>query len=147
MDDPDQRVELLVNHLRKETGQVLLVGSSMGAYVALVAAEKLASEKLADEQPLSSRVTIIGVFLLAPALYLPGYQLQDFAPCSTPLTLVQGWLDEVTPAANAIRFAKVQQCSLHLIPGDHRLNSSLHLVEPLFNQFMGFALANPANVR
>lgn len=136
IDDPDQRVELLVSLLQKETGKVRLVGSSMGGYVALVAAQKLAREPLA-----SKPVTVAGVFLLAPALYIPGYQVQDYQPNeqpqqAAPLVVVHGWSDDIIPAAHSIRFAEQHHCSLHLIPGDHRLNSSMHLVEPLFSQFM-----------
>ena len=38
--DPDLRVERLLERLKSEPDSVLLVGSSMGGYVALVAAEQ-----------------------------------------------------------------------------------------------------------
>ncbi|ART81584.1 hypothetical protein CBP31_02190 [Oceanisphaera profunda] len=155
MDDPDQRVELLVSLLQKETGKVLLVGSSMGGYVALVTAQKLASERPTSAKQASEPVTVAGVFLLAPALYIPGYQVQDYQPNYppnyqpngqpnsqrqyAPVAVVHGWSDDIIPAAHSIRFAEQHNCSLHLIPGDHRLNSSMHLVEPLFSQFMRLA--------
>ncbi|WP_319783750.1 alpha/beta hydrolase [Oceanisphaera sp. IT1-181] len=147
MDDPDQRVELLVSLLQKETGKVLLVGSSMGGYVALVTAQKLASEKPTSAKQASEPVTVAGVFLLAPALYIPGYQVQQYQPNAqpnsqrqyAPVAVVHGWSDDIIPAAHSIRFAEQHNCSLHLIPGDHRLNSSMHLVEPLFSQFMRLA--------
>lgn len=161
MDDPDQRVELLVSLLQKETGKVLLVGSSMGGYVALVAAQRLASEQPVSSKQTSEPVTVAGVFLLAPALYIPGYQVQDYRPSyqpnyqpneqpnysssdlpneqAAPVAVVHGWSDDIIPAAHSIRFAEQHNCNLHLIPGDHRLNSSMHLVEPLFSQFMRLA--------
>ena len=140
IDDPDQRVELLVSLLKKETGKVLLVGSSMGGYTALVAAIKLVAEQQENAQ-----LSIAGIFLLAPALYLPGYQAQHYplqhlhqpTPNPIPVAVVHGWADNIIPTANVIRFGQEQNCSLHLIPGDHRLNSSMHLVEPIFNQFIG----------
>lgn len=122
--DPDQRVALLVELLQEETDEVLLVGSSMGGYVALVASEQLASKQLR------------GVFLLAPALYMPGYQVQTYQPPDTHLEVVHAWSDDIIPAEYSIRFAKEQDCTLHLIAGDHRLNSAMHVVEPLFKQFI-----------
>lgn len=144
IDDPDQRVELLVSLLKKETGKVLLVGSSMGGYTALVTAIKLSAITLAAERQANEKLTIAGVFLLAPALYMPGYQVQNYplqelsqaAPHNAPVAIVHGWADDIIPAEHVIRFAQQQNCSLHLIPGDHRLNSSMHLVEPIFSQFI-----------
>jgi predicted esterase len=119
--DPDVRVEILLDALKGEREGVLLVGSNMGGYVSLVAAEQVA---------------VAGIFLLAPALYLPGYAKQDYL-CNHPhIEIVHGWSDDVVPPANSIRFAKYADCSLHLIRGDHRLNSSLNVVEKLFRQFL-----------
>lgn len=142
IDDPEHRVELLVSLLQQANDQVLLVGSSMSAYVSLVASEIVASEMLAAEQAVSQNLHLAGLFLLAPALYIPGYRVQAYRPQHTHIEVVHGWSDEVIPAAHSVRFAQAQHCSLHLIPGDHRLNSSLHLVEPLFSQFIVAALAN-----
>jgi len=119
--DPDARVQRLIEATEQCQEPYLLVGSSMGAYVSLVAAETTHPK---------------GVFLLAPALYLPGYQKQSYH-CEAPVTIVHGWSDELIPPENPIRFAKEHQCTLHLIDGDHRLNSSLDLVERLFGVFLG----------
>ena len=118
--DPDLRVERLVNLLKNIEGDVVLVGSSMGGYVSLVAAEQ---------------VTTKGVFLLAPALFIPDYKQQSFSH-KLNLEIVHGWSDDVIPAENSIKFAKESRCSLHLIDGDHRLNSSIEVVEKLFSQFL-----------
>ena len=136
IDDPDLRVARLVEVLKKEAGKVLLVGSSMGGYAALVAGQLLAAEKLAQENAASAPLKIAGIFILAPALYMPGYQVQEYAIHNIPIAVVHGWADEIIPVTHAIRFAQKQHCSLHLIPGDHRLNSSMHIVGPLFNQFL-----------
>ncbi len=149
IDDPEKRVELLVSLLKKETGKVLLVGSSMGGYAALVSAIKLAAITVNAEQLTTDQLTIAGVFLLAPALYMPGYRVQSYplsdlsqpAPDNqlknlAPVAIVHGWADEIIPAEHVIRFAQQQSCSLHLMPGDHRLNSSMYLVEPIFSQFI-----------
>ena len=54
-DDPDQRVEKLTTYIEALTENFLLVGSSMGGYVATVAAAKTKSR---------------GLFLMAPSLLL-----------------------------------------------------------------------------
>ena len=119
--DPDVRAERLLDALRCETDSVLLVGSSMGGYVSLVAAEQ---------------VEVKGIFLLAPALFIPGYKKQQYL-CDHPhIEIVHGWSDDVVSPENSIRFAKLADCSLHLISGDHRLNGSLDRVEQIFRQFL-----------
>jgi pimeloyl-ACP methyl ester carboxylesterase len=119
--DPDQRVERLLERLKMEQGSVLLVGSSMGGYVALAAAEQVA---------------VAGIFLMAPALYLDGYRLQHYQPLCQQIEIVHSWSDNVVPVAGSIRFARAVDCPLHLISGDHRLNSSLDTVAELFNLFL-----------
>lgn len=118
--DPDLRVERLLNVLRDEEDKCLLVGSSMGGYVSLVASESVAVE---------------GVFLLAPALYLQSYEKHTYRN-GINVEIVHGWSDDIVPPENSIRFAKSVGCSLHLIAGDHRLNSSIAVVEALFSQFL-----------
>ena len=119
--DPDVRVDRLLDALRSEPVSVILVGSSMGGYVSLVAAEQ---------------VDVKGVFLLAPALFMSGYEEQQYL-CDHPhIEIVHGWSDDVVSPENSIRFAKQADCSLHLISGDHRLNSSLERVEQIFRQFL-----------
>ena len=120
--DPDLRVERLLERIELERDSVLLVGSSMGGYVALVAAEKIA---------------VAGVFLMAPALYLDGYHQQNYQPQCQQLEIVHGWSDDVVPVAGSIRFAQTVDCTLHLISGDHPLNSSLETVAGLFELFLG----------
>jgi surfactin synthase thioesterase subunit len=126
--DPDLRVERLVNVLKKVEEDFLLVGSSMGGYVSLVASEKVNAK---------------GVFLLAPALFMKGYKKQIYSN-STNIEIVHGWSDDIIPTENSIKFAKNIDCSLHLISGDHRLNSSIEVVEKLFFQFLISQLHNEA---
>lgn len=121
--DPDVRVERLVRLLKSETQSYLLVGSSMGGYVSLVAAEQVDAK---------------GLFLLAPALYMPGYSKQTYRTNNNNIEIVHGWSDDVIPPEHSIKFAKDGDCSLHLIRGDHRLNSSIETVKMLFKAFLGF---------
>lgn len=118
--NPDDRVEHLVRILEQAEGEFILVGSSMGGYVSLVASEQVNTK---------------GVFLLAPALFMPGYQKQRYSN-SGNVEIVHGWSDDVIPPLNSINFAKNTHCPLHLIPGDHRLNSSMDIIEYLFTRFL-----------
>jgi pimeloyl-ACP methyl ester carboxylesterase len=127
--DPDQRVDRLVEILGREAGPCILVGSSMGGYVSLVASQRLATS---------------GVFLLAPAVFMPGYRVQDFQRPASRLEIVHGWSDDVIPPDHAIRFARAWSGTLHLIDGDHRLNSVLDTVSVLFECFLRRVLQSEA---
>ncbi len=126
--DPDERVLLLQGYLAKEKDSFVLVGSSMGGYVSLVAAMEYPARAL---------------FLLAPALYIPGYRHQTYQT-SCPVEIVHGWSDDIIPVANSIAFAKASRSSAHLIRGDHRLNSSLDEVKRLFQSFLHETLSAEA---
>ena len=123
VDEPDARAERLVAVLQQEAGPVILVGSSMGGYVSLVASEQCAVQ---------------GLFLLAPALQMPGYERQSYASKAERIEIVHGWGDDVIPPGHSIEFAREADCSLHLISGDHRLNSSLDTVLAIFDQFLSW---------
>ena len=87
--DPDDRVTHLIETLENESG-VILVGSSMGGYVSLVAAEQ---------------VDVDAIFLMAPALYIPDYAKQEYTACMQPIEIVHGWSDDIIPPEYSIRFA------------------------------------------
>lgn len=119
--DPDLRVERLKSVINSEQGDFILVGSSMGGYVSLVA---------------SGTVEAKGIFLLAPALYIDGYKVHEYKANQQNVEIVHGWSDEIIPPENSIRYAKEAKCSLHLIDGDHRLNSSIELVASIFERYI-----------
>ena len=119
--DPNARVEKLLSLAARETGPLVLVGSSMGGYVSTVASTKLRPA---------------GLFLMAPAFYLPGYEKQEPAPEAKLTTVVHGWNDEVVPVDNVIRFACRHRAELHLLDSDHRLMSHLQVIEKLFDDFL-----------
>jgi predicted alpha/beta-hydrolase family hydrolase len=118
---PDERADKLCNYLATETEPFVLVGSSMGGYVSLVAADTFSPE---------------GLFLLAPALYMDGYFCQEYKTDLTNVEIVHGWDDEVIPIANSFKFGSLAKCRVHLIDGDHRLNSSLDQINKLFLSFL-----------
>jgi alpha-beta hydrolase superfamily lysophospholipase len=121
--DPDRRV----SRLREVAAQysrerLVLVGSSMGGYVATVASET---------------VRPAGLFLMAPAFFLPGYACQAPRPCAGSTVIVHGWHDDIVPPEHSIRFAKEHRSELHLLRGDHPLTANLAVIEGLFGSFLG----------
>lgn len=119
--DPDLRVERLLTTLQQETDDLILVGSSMGGYVALVASESVAAK---------------AVFLMAPALYIPGFKKQQYQSKSSQIEIVHAWSDDVIPVEHSIKYAQQADCTLHLISGDHALNGVIETVEKLFDRFL-----------
>jgi predicted esterase len=119
--DPDERVERLLTRLEDAPQDLVLVGSSMGGYVSLVA---------------SASVAVAGVFLMAPALYIPTWQHQQYPSRAAHIEIVHGWDDDVIPVQHSIDFARGADCALHLVPGDHPLNTSIACVEAIFRNFL-----------
>ena len=119
--NPDDRVNQLLNYLKDEEKDFILVGSSMGGYVSLVASEQVHPK---------------AIFLMAPALYLEGYSQQEYPLSCEKIEIVHGWEDEIIPFENSFRYAKNSKCTLNLIRGDHRLTTSLSKIEGLFNEFL-----------
>lgn len=122
--DPDERVRMLLA-LGKPEGTLVLVGSSMGAYVSTVASAELEPRAL---------------FLMAPAVYLDGYEIPDPAPHARQVEVVHGWNDDIVPVVNAQRFADRHApwlpMRLHLLPDGHALAESLEEIESLFDAFL-----------
>jgi predicted alpha/beta hydrolase family esterase len=123
--DPELRVVRLIDEVEAIEGPVVLVGSSMGGYVATVA---------------SQVVRPVGLFLMAPAFGLPGYVNQAPVPISRELTVVYGWGDEVVPAAPVLDFAKKHQAMLHLVPAGHALLEQVDWLAQIFELFLGRCL-------
>lgn len=120
--DPDERVRQLFATEWEDYEKIVLIGSSMGAYVATVAAETIPAA---------------GLFLLAPAFYLPGYQRQEFKPLDQDQTWVyHGWQDDVVPPEHAWRFCQHYNCRLLMLDGDHRLMNQLPLLRNEFDRFL-----------
>lgn len=117
------RVAVLLDHCRQRDPDdpTVLVGSSMGGYVAMAAA---------SEYPAA------GLFLLAPALYISGYQeiLPPAPEC--PTTIIHGWGDDVVPCEGSIRYGNENHSQLILVDGDHRLTGNLDQIAWYFQQFL-----------
>lgn len=124
--DPDERVRMLVD-LAPQGKPLVLVGSSMGGYVAAQACEALRPQAL---------------FLMAPALYFPGW---DREPTSIPATCctVHGRHDDIVPLAAAEAFHRSHGGALHILDAGHTLNERLDEVAALFEDFLCNALNDP----
>ena len=121
VNDPEERVQMLSEFCRDFTGHLVLVGSSLGGYVSLAAAPTLHAK---------------GVFLMAPAIYMPGIPPLKRGLPTCPIALVHGWRDEVIPYEQSVRFAKENGLSLHLVESDHRLHSAIPFLRYLFQYFL-----------
>ena len=119
--DPDARVADMLENDSFADEKIILVGSSMGGYVATV---------------LSEHVRPAGLFLLAPAFYLANYQQQDPKPYADKIAIIQGWNDDVVPVANSIRFAQDYKTSLHILDGSHNLRENIPTIAELFTNFL-----------
>ena len=118
--DPTERVRLFMAH-NVVAAPLLLVGSSMGGYVSTVVAEF---------------VHPAGLFLMAPALYMPGYDQRSYPQLACPVAIVHGWRDEVVPVEQSLRYAREHSADLHIIDSDHGLNDALDKVGDLFRDFL-----------
>src|SRR5712675_1743231 len=80
--DPAQRVAKLLAFCKESGAAPVLVGSSLGGHVATA---------------VSREARAVGLFLLAPAFYMPGYEQHTPKPAQCAITIVHGWRDDVVP--------------------------------------------------
>lgn len=119
--DPVERVNKLISECSDIDDALILVGSSMGGHVATAAAEALGAA---------------GLFVLAPAYYMPGHEDLTPDPPQTPTCIVHGWHDDVVPVENSIRFAGQCAATLHIVNGDHRLAENIDEINFLLKRFV-----------
>ena len=120
--DPGQRVEKLLAEAAGIDDRLILVGSSMGGHVATAAAETLGAA---------------GLFVLAPAFFMPGYEALTPAAPALPIVIVHGWHDDIVPVENSIRYAAGCAATLHIVDGDHRLTSNIDEINDYLRLFIG----------
>lgn len=121
MPDPVARVTKLLAACKQLPGSLVLVGSSMGGHVAAA---------------VSKQVPTRGMFLLAPAFYMPGYEQYTPEPARCPISIVHGWNDDVVPIESSLRFARQYKATLQAIDSDHRLTDSIAKVCDYFELFL-----------
>ena len=85
LDDPGARVSKLIDFAKDLKEPVVLVGSSMGGHVSAAAASRLQAR---------------GMFLLAPAFYMAGYEEYTPQDVACPTAIVHGWHDIIVPVEN-----------------------------------------------
>ena len=93
----------------------------MGGHVATAAADRL---------------NAAGLFVLAPAYYMEGYEDLTPLPPSMPVCIVHGWHDDVVPVDNSIRYARQCSATLHIVDGDHRLTANIGEINLYLRNFI-----------
>ena len=121
MEDPGARVQKLIEVVRNLSPGVVLAGSSLGGHVSAAAAATLNPR---------------GLFLLAPAFYMPGYEQYTPQNVAAPTAIVHGWHDDIVPVANSIRWAREQQAELHILNSGHRLEDQIPAILLLLRGFL-----------
>ena len=121
MEDPAARVDKLIAAAARVEGPVVLVGSSLGGHVSAAAAHRLKTR---------------GMFLLAPAFYMPGLEINTPQDVVCPTVIVHGWHDVIVPVENSIRWAREHDATLHVLNSDHRLQDQIEAVCALLKLFL-----------
>lgn len=128
IDDPRARIAKLAEFCKELTGDLVLVGSSLGGYVAVASASMLHAR---------------GIFLMAPALYFPQLPPLREGIIDCAAAVVHGWRDDVVPFEHSVRFAQGCRAELHILDSDHNLHNQIRVIQHLFEYFL-IALDLPA---
>ena len=124
MPDALARRDKLINWCERQTDPYVLVGSSMGGFVAMAAAIEVDAR---------------GLFVLAPAFYVPGYE--EYMPATSdlpdcPTLIVHGWRDDVVPWQGSVRYGSETGAQLVMVDGDHRLTANIDTITGLLQKFL-----------
>jgi alpha/beta superfamily hydrolase len=119
--DPTERVDKLIAWSETIDDPIILVGSSMGGHVATAAAD---------------RVGAVGLFVLAPAFYMPEFEALTPPAPAMPMAIVHGWDDDVVPVESSIRYASECKATLHVVDGDHRLTANIDEINYYLARFV-----------
>ncbi len=119
--DVARRLARLLESARAAPRRLVLVGSSMGAYISALASLEI--------QP-------IGLFLMAPPVALPDYPRRLDA-AAVPTVVVHGWHDELIPAVEVFDWCQPRSAALRLVDDGHRLERHVGLIAEDFARFLG----------
>lgn len=119
--DPADRVTKLIAACSEIDAPLILVGSSMGGHVATAAA---------------AAVNAMGLFVLAPAYYMDGFEALTPPPPNIPTVIVHGWHDDIVPVENSIRFGRDCAATLHIVDGGHRLTKNIDEINAYLQRFV-----------
>jgi pimeloyl-ACP methyl ester carboxylesterase len=99
---------------------LVLAGSSMGAFICA---------------RVSLAVPVLGLFLMAPPTELEGFEIRLEA-ADAPTRIVHGWHDELIPAQEVVRWAKLRSDQLVLVDDSHRLAGHVEFCADEFARFL-----------
>lgn len=120
--DPDERVRMFLEIAQENNdAKRVIVGSSMGGYVALVA---------------SATFKPTALLLLAPAVNMDGYRETNLEPVAEETTIIHGWNDELIEPASVLAFAASHRTTLHMVNDDHVLKQSIPLIESVLTDML-----------
>lgn len=120
--DPYDRINKLMRILETEhENNIILAGSSMGAFVSIIASEY---------------TNPAGLFLMAPAVYIQGYEYPKMNPKAANIEVVHGWNDEIVPADNVYKFCRRYSLNLKILNDKHNLQNCIDELECIFKDFL-----------
>jgi alpha/beta superfamily hydrolase len=114
------RLDRLLQTIDNVAGPVVLVGSSLGAYISCFAAA---------QRPVQS------VFLLALPPHILG-EMGEVPMLQQRCWLIHGWHDELIPVASILPFAQNNSHRVLLLDSDHRLSDQLKVLQTQFTEFL-----------
>lgn len=120
LDTVEARLAKLLTVGRTLPPHPVLVGSSLGGFLAAAASLPLGAQ---------------GLFLMAPAFDLPGLPpTPQTAAC--PTVVVHGWRDDIVPVDKGLAFARTRGALTHVVDDDHRLHASLPRIAGWLRDFL-----------
>lgn len=129
IENPDDRANKLIEIVNSMESPIILAGSSMGGYISTV---------------VSNTIKCAGLFLIAPALYMPNYKVQLYPTNANTVYVRHGWQDEIIPVENSIKFAKSINCELKVVNDNHRMSKTLLDLQNSFRNFL-ISISNENN--
>ena len=119
--EPAERIAKLQQLIAPLHGQrLILVGSSMGAYISGIC---------------SRQAQVHGLFLLAPPVFFRGLYAPLQLRCQHT-TIMHGWHDELIDPGEVVALARAHQAKLVLLADEHRLSASMPSIEVEFGHFL-----------
>jgi predicted alpha/beta-hydrolase family hydrolase len=117
-----QRIEQLLHVASQQNANqpLVLVGSSMGAYISAMA---------------SVQIPVAGLFLMAPPVFCRGLEPALRLRCEH-VTIVHPWNDELIDADEVFAFARAYKTRLIMVDDSHRLTQSMPALEHAFAEFL-----------
>jgi len=115
-----ERIEKLLTSCNESRSNLVLAGSSMGAYISAM---------------VSLQVEVAGLFLLAPPIFFRGTEAAMRLRCAK-VTIIHGWQDELIDPCEVIGIARAYGAKLVLVNDDHRLKNSMAAIEHEFALFL-----------